>query len=240
MGEPQEAERFRLVQPPGRPVRGGEPPELDQPGLIRVQLQAESRHPLAEVGQEALRIPVVLEAADEVVGEPHDDHLTACPVPPPPLDPKIQRVVQVHVGEQRRCRCPLRRPGALAPDPLFHDPRGQPLTDQPQDPLIRDPVPEEPFQPAAINAGEKVADVRVQHPVHLLPLDPDRQRVQRVMLAAARPEPVGEPPEVRLVDGVQYLDDGPLEDLVLQRGDAERRSRPSAFGMYALRDGLAR
>jgi len=76
-----------------------------------------------------------------------------------------------------RGRCSLWRPGALAPDPLLHDPRGQPLTDQPQDPLIRDPVPEEPRQPAAINAGEKVADIRVQHPVHLLPLDPDRQRV---------------------------------------------------------------
>src|SRR5216684_701887 len=73
-----------------------------------------------------------------------------------------------------RGRCSLWRPGALAPDPLLHDPRGQPLTDQPQDPLIRDPVPEEPRQPAAINAGEKVADIRVQHPVHLLPLDPDR------------------------------------------------------------------
>src|SRR5712692_28218 len=52
-----------------------------------------------------------------------------------------------------RGRCSLWRPGALAPDPLLHDPRGQPLTDQPQDPLIRDPVPEEPRQPAAINAG---------------------------------------------------------------------------------------
>ena len=44
-----------------------------------------------------------------VVGEPHDDHITASPVPPPPLDPEIKNVVQVHVGEQRRCRCPLRR-----------------------------------------------------------------------------------------------------------------------------------
>jgi hypothetical protein len=41
------------------------------------------------------------------------------------------------------------------------------------------------------------------------------------MRAAPRPEPVGEPPEVRLVDGVEYFDDGPLEDLVLQRGDGD-------------------
>jgi hypothetical protein len=37
--------------------------------------------------------------------------------------------------------------------------------------------------------------------------------------AAPGPEPVGEAPEVRLVDGIEYLDDGPLDDLVLQRGD---------------------
>src|SRR5215469_2418280 len=52
MGEPQERERLRLAQPPGRPVRGGEPPELDQPGLLRVQLQPEPRHPLAKIVQE--------------------------------------------------------------------------------------------------------------------------------------------------------------------------------------------
>ena len=41
------------------------------------------------------------------------------------------------------------------------------------------------------------------------------------MRAAPRPEPVGEAQEVRLVDGVEHLDDGPLDDLVLQRGDGE-------------------
>ncbi len=44
-----------------------------------------------------------------------------------------------------------------------------------------------------------------------------RQRVQRLMRVAPWPEPVGEAQEVRLVDGVEYLDDGPLDDLVLQR-----------------------
>ncbi len=39
------------------------------------------------------------------------------------------------------------------------------------------------------------------------------------MRAAPRPEPVGETPEVRLIDSVQHLNDGPLDDLVLQAGD---------------------
>ena len=51
--------------------------------------------------------------------------------------------------------------------------------------------------------------------------DPGRQRIQRLMRPAPRPEPVGETPEVRLIDGVEHLDDGPLDDLVLQRGDGD-------------------
>ena len=39
--------------------------------------------------------------------------------------------------------------------PIFDDPRGQPLTDQPQDPFIRDPVPEEPHQPVPIKLPKK-------------------------------------------------------------------------------------
>jgi hypothetical protein len=73
---------------------------------------------------------------------------------------------------------------------------------------------------------KKLANVRVEHPVHLLPLDPDRERIQRVMRAACRPEPVGKAQEIHLVDGVEHLDDGPLGDLVFQRGNAERPLPP--------------
>ena len=110
--------------------------------------------------------------------------------------------------------------------PVLDDSCGQPLADQPQDPLIRDPVPEELLQPAPVELPEEVADIRVQNPVHLLPVDPGHQGIQRLVGPAARPEPVGEPQEVRLVDSVQHLDDGPLDDLVLQRGDAERPLPP--------------
>ena len=85
---------------------------------------------------------------------------------------------------------------------------------------------EEPLQPALIEPGEEVADVRVEHVVHLLARDPDRERVQRIMLRAPRPEPVRETEEVLLVDRVQHLDHRPLEDLVLQRGDPERPQPP--------------
>src|SRR5689334_21583048 len=81
---------------------------------------------------------------------------------------------------------------------------------------------DKPSQPRMINMAEKVADVRIEHPVHPLPLDPDREGVQRIMRAAPRPEPIREAPEAHLVDGVEHLDDRPLNDLVLQRRDPQR------------------
>ena len=125
-----------------------------------------------------------------------------------------------------RDRTALRRAlPAIGQLPVFEHARVQPLDDQPQDPLVRDPVPEELHQPSPVKMVEKAADIRVQHPVHLL-REPDRQRVQRIMLGTPRPEPVGEAPEVRLVDRVQHLRDGALENLVLQRRDAERPLPP--------------
>ena len=69
---------------PRRPVTGGVPPELDQAGLVRVQLQPELREPLAKLGEEPLRVVLVLEPDDKVIGEPHDDHVTVRVPPPPP------------------------------------------------------------------------------------------------------------------------------------------------------------
>jgi recombinase-like zinc beta ribbon protein/recombinase len=126
-----------------------------------------------------------------------------------------------------RNRCPLRRSlPSLRPLPVLHDPCGQPLADQPQDPPVRDPMLEKLLQPTVIKTGEEVADIRVEHPVHLLPRDPDRERIQRLMRVASRPEPVRKTQEIHLINGVEHLDDGPLDNLVLQRGDAKRPLPP--------------
>src|SRR5208283_2371971 len=78
---------------PGCPVPGGMPPELDQPGLIRVQFQPELREPAAQPGQEQLSVLPVLEPDDEIVSETHDDHITARVPLPPPVGPQVQDVV---------------------------------------------------------------------------------------------------------------------------------------------------
>jgi hypothetical protein len=98
--------------------------------------------------------------------------------------------------------------------------------DQPQDPLVCDPVLKELRQPAMVKAGEELAEIRVEHPVHAPRLDRGGERIQRIMRAAPRPKPIRETEEVRLVDGVQNLDERPLKDLVLQRSDTKRPLPP--------------
>ena len=115
---------------------------------------------------------------------------------------------------------------ACRPRPVLDHSRVQPFLDEPQDPLIRDPMLDEPAEPLVVDGIVKATDVRVEYPVHLPLLDPDRQRIECVVGLAPRPEPVGEAEEVLLVNGVQYLDHRPLDDLVLQGGDAERSLPP--------------
>jgi hypothetical protein len=42
--------------------------------------------------------------------------------------------------------------------PVLDDPCGQPLVDQPQDPLVRDPVLKKPSQPNMIKLAEGIPD----------------------------------------------------------------------------------
>src|SRR5215211_595211 len=60
--EPQEVERPWLPEAPCRSALGGVAPELDQPGLVGVQFQAELREPLTEIMEELLGVTLVLEA----------------------------------------------------------------------------------------------------------------------------------------------------------------------------------
>jgi len=66
--EAQELEGLRLPESPCRSSLGGEPPELDQPGLVGMQLQPELREPLAKVVEELLGVALMLEADDEIIG----------------------------------------------------------------------------------------------------------------------------------------------------------------------------
>src|SRR5271166_3788043 len=106
--EAEERERLGPAEAPPSAVLGGEPPELDQAGLLGIQLQVEQGKTLHQVRLEPLGVGTILKTDNDVVGETHDDHITvSLPVPPVP-GPQIKDVVQVDVGEQGGCAGPLR------------------------------------------------------------------------------------------------------------------------------------
>lgn len=69
---------------------------------------------------------------------------------------------------------------------------------------------------------EELGDVRIEYPVHPPHAHTHRYGVQRIVRAAPRPEAAAEPDEVLFKDGVEHLDRGALDELVLPRGHAQR------------------
>src|SRR5258708_17291650 len=87
---------------------------------------------------------------------------------------------------------------------------------------------------------QEPGNIGVQNVVHLPAVDPDMERIQRIVLAAARAESIAEPEEFLLVDRIQQRSGGPLDKFVLRAATASGRCRPSGFGMYRRREGCAR
>src|SRR5215831_15756238 len=81
---------------------------------------------------------------------------------------------------------------------------------------------DEAHQPRLADLIEKGLDVAIEHPVDAPPADPERERIQRLVLIALRSEPVAEAQELRLIDRRQDCHYRRLDDLVLQGSDAER------------------
>ena len=64
-----------------------------------MQFQPELRETLAQVGEEPLRVVLVLEASDIVVSEPRENHVPMRMPLPPLLSPQVEDVMQVDVGK---------------------------------------------------------------------------------------------------------------------------------------------
>src|SRR5437867_539620 len=223
--EKVEGLRFPVATPSPGPLRVAA--ELDEPRLVGVQRQPELREPLAQLGEEPLGLLPMLESHDEVVREAHQHHISVRLLRPPPLDPEIEHVVQIDVGQQRTDTPALYR-ADLTPCslPILQHAGVQPFLDEAHDAPVRNPMLDELHQPPVVEGVEEPTDIGIEHPVHPLRRDPDRESIERPMRAAPRPEPVREPEKVDLVDRIQDPDDRALHQLVLQRGNAERPQPP--------------
>ncbi|GEM_PF-751690 len=100
--EAEEVERLGLAPSAPSAVLVRERTELQQTRLLGVQLQVELAESLPQFAQEPLGLRFVLESNDEVVRVAHDDHVALRLRRSPPLDPQVERIVQVDVCQQRR------------------------------------------------------------------------------------------------------------------------------------------
>ena len=77
-----------------------------------------------------------------------------------------------------------------------------------------------------VHRVEESRDVGVQDEAHFPLLDPDMERVQRIVLATTRPEAVAETEEVFLIDLVQHRCGRPLDQLVFKGRNGQRALPP--------------
>ena len=90
-----------------------------------------------------------------------------------------------------------------------------------------------------VDGVKEATNVRIEHPVHLPPQDPHIECIQRIVWVTPRSGSIGEAFEVGLVDGLDNLRRRALNDLVFQHRNADRRRRPSDFGVYTRLTGFA-
>src|SRR3981189_2808646 len=226
----QKVEGLRATLPGGCSALDGEPPELDQPGLVLVDRQAELLQPVAQRREELLPIRFLLTADRQIVRIATDDDLTGGSMSAPVVYPKIDDIVEKDVGEDRADPRSLRRPDLHRfPSAALEDASLEPPLNQAEDPRVGDPVPQHPYQPSVVDGVEEGSDVEIEHPVHALRHHCLFQGCQGGVRAAPRPEAVAKPKEVRLVDPIQHLGHRTLDNLVFERGNAERPAAAAPF-----------
>src|ERR1700722_2291408 len=229
--EAQELEGLRLAQAASFAVGRCETAELDQTGLVRMERQRKRRQSFPHRIQEAAGVGLRLEAEDRVVGVAYDDHVALGFAPSPALGPQIE-----DVATGRRWRATARWP-LPAPFPA-QEPRSVRLRERP---------------PEAISGsgGERACrrcDVRGTGRAILCSPSrrtsqcrrrqcnspswrrwpPTGRRARRAL--PPRPESVAEAEEVFLVDRIQHVGHGALNDLVLQRRHRQRPLAAVRFG----------
>src|SRR5260370_2070928 len=106
----QKVKGLRATLPGSCSARGGEPPELDQPGLALVHRQAELLQPVSQCCEELLPIRFLLTADRQVVRVSTDDDLPGCVMSTPVVYPQVDSIVEKDVGQDRADPRSLRRP----------------------------------------------------------------------------------------------------------------------------------
>jgi len=111
-----------------------------------MERQPKPLEPLTEVSEEPLRVTTILESHNVVVRVADDDHVAFRPRLPPPVDPQVEHVVKVDIGQKRADAAALHRTHLTAcPLPLFQHTRLQPLPYEAYDAPVSDAALDAPY-----------------------------------------------------------------------------------------------
>src|SRR5215471_16968491 len=159
----QKVEGLRATLPGSCSARGGEPPELDQPGLALVDRQAELLQPISQCREELLPIRFLLAADRQVVRISTDDDLPGCVMSTPVVYPQVDSIVEEDIGQDWADPRSLRRPDLHRfPSAALQDAGLEPPLNQAEDPWVGDPVPQHPYQPSVVDGVEEGSDVEIE------------------------------------------------------------------------------
>src|SRR5467141_886159 len=227
MREAEKVECLGLPFSTPLPVVDRKRTKFQQPRFLGMQFQVELLHSFRKLRPKLIGIRFALESNHDVISKSHHDHIAVRPLLTPRLDPQVEYVMKIDVGQKRRCTSALGRP-FLRPYsfPILQHAGVQPFLDEPHYALVCDPVLDEFQKPFVGKPIEKAFDVQVEHPVHFSRQQSRVQRIQRLVLASPWSEPVRKTEKVRFVDSIQHLDRRALDDFVFQRRDSERSLPP--------------
>src|ERR1700678_869903 len=221
--EPQKREGRGFAFTTPLPVHLGEATEFNQSRLLRMEFQRERRQPFLKLCQESLCIVTVLETNHQIVSVADDNNFAAGYFLAPHLDPQIEDIMQIHICQQRRDHRSLRSAcRRLRPFAFFRYSRFQPFLDQPKHPVVSNSMRHKLHGPFVAHVVEEAPNIRIEYPVHTLPVDAHMQSVERLMWTAGGTKPIRKAPKVHLVNLVEDADHRLLDDLVFQRRDAQR------------------
>src|SRR5262245_40324184 len=101
VGKAEEVEDVGLRTPTVVPVLLGLAAGWGQAGVVGVHLQSEPRQPRTQLVEEPLGLLAMLKPSDEVIGEVHAHDVSARALLPPPVDPEVERIMMIDVGQER-------------------------------------------------------------------------------------------------------------------------------------------
>src|SRR5215475_13319597 len=102
----------------------------------------------------------MLKSSHEVIGETHEDDFSPCLLLPPLLNPEVEYIMEIDVGQQRADTSTLNRPYlTLHPLPLLQHACLEPFLDQAHDAPVGDAMLDKLHQPSVIESIVELPDV---------------------------------------------------------------------------------